>query len=113
MMKKTLILILFIGLSFASQAQFSMTSSSGNSYQELANPVSLTNGTVWNEGSNYTVSFGFNFTINNQTTTALTVKGGGGINFSGSSTKEATGFLYSLRRLFTERPRNNHLPVGH
>ncbi len=80
-------------LSLVAQAQFSMTSSSGNSYQELANPVSLNNGTVWNEGSNFTFSFGFNFVINGQTNAALTVKGGGGVNFPGSGFKELQVFF--------------------
>lgn len=93
MMTKNLTLIFFICLSLGAQAQFSMTSSSGNTYQELANPISLNNGAVWNEGSNFTVSYGFNFVLNNQTHTALTVKGGGGINFPGSGTKELQVFF--------------------
>lgn len=92
-MKKNLTLLFFMGLSWVAQAQFSMTSSSGNSYQELANPVSLNNGTVWDEGSNFIVSFGFNFVINGQTNTALTVKGGGGVNFPGSGFKELQLFF--------------------
>jgi hypothetical protein len=69
------------------QAQFSMNTTY-STYQELINPVSVNNGNVWNSGSNYPIFFNFNFYIYNQNYTALSVRGGGGLNFSGPGNKE-------------------------
>ena len=61
-------------------------------YQDLAAPISVTGGSVWNEGSNFPIYFNFNFAISGQTYTALSVQAGGGLNFPGLGTKEL--FVY-------------------
>ena len=85
---KTLVLILIsVLMGYSLQAQYSMNTTY-STYQELINPVSVNNGNVWNSGSDYPIFFNFNFYIYDQNFTALSVRGGGGLNFPGVGCKE-------------------------
>lgn len=84
---KKLVLILIVFVWYSSQAQYILNTTL-TTYQELSNPVSLNNGEIWNSGSDYPVFFNFNITIYDQTYTALSVRGGGGLNFPGLGIKE-------------------------
>lgn len=74
-------------LTLTINAQYSMNTTL-TTYQDITNPISVSNGNIWNEGSSYPIYFNFNFTISGQTYTALNVQAGGGINFPGLGTKE-------------------------
>jgi hypothetical protein len=86
-MKTSVFIFISVLLWSSLQAQYSMNTTF-STYQELTNPVSVNNGNVWNSGSDYTIFFNFNFYIYDQNYTALSVRGGGGLNFPGDGVKE-------------------------
>jgi hypothetical protein len=91
--KKTVLICIISLISLFSNGQYSMTTTLV-AYHPLTSPMSLNNGTIWNEGSNFPIYFNFNFKISGQTYTALNVMAGGGINFPGLGTKEL--FVYHV-----------------
>lgn len=65
-----------------SNGQYSLTTTL-TTYQPLNMPISLNNGTVWNEGGSFPIYLSFNFHIYGQTYTTLNVQTGGGMSFPG------------------------------
>jgi hypothetical protein len=90
-MKTTLFSLILLTAWSSSTGQYTMNTTM-EPYQELMNPVSLNNGAIWNEGSYFPLYFNFDFKIYGQTYTALSVRGGGGLNFPGLGFKEL--FMY-------------------
>jgi hypothetical protein len=90
-MKGKLVFFCLILIQLVSFGQYSMNTTM-TTYQDISNPISLNNDSIWNEGSTFPIYFNFNFKIAGKTYTALNVMAGGGINFPGLGTTEL--FVY-------------------
>jgi hypothetical protein len=94
-LKSHFLSMLFLLTSFnipIANAQYTFYVSS-SLYQPLSNPVSLNNGSVWDENSNFQVFHNFNFEVNGQIYTAVNVESGG-LNFPGFGLK-MLGFFHT------------------
>lgn len=92
-MKKEYIILLVILINTSVFGQYSFNVTLGT-YQDLVNPISVNNGVSWNQSSSFPIYFNFNFSILNQTYTALNIMAGGGLSFPGLGTKQLKVFSH-------------------
>lgn len=91
---KNILLACALLISAQSYAQYNFSLDTMN-YQSLIGANSLNSTTNWTRDSSYVLNFGFNFTWDNHTDTALTVIAGGGISFPGNGNKKLRVFSHT------------------
>ncbi len=90
-MKRSLLLFCLIVFCLSAQAQWTFSTTTAT-YAELVNPVSVNNGIIWTETSDFQVPIPFAFNLTGQPHPIINLKAGGGLHFPGLGTKELLVF---------------------